>query len=169
MQTKYKKLKVSHLDKYIEVQEYFGWEVVDQEAIRSDEKVRVTFQRDKAKITDYKTVRRLEKQYYGILKPIPVTLLIFLVLGTGFLLTFLFTKDLLFFAYGFMYNSLTCYCIATYALIVYLLILCRRKKLLATLLHQASVKTGTNKDWPTRHNIYPEQETSWALGQLANR
>lgn len=169
MQTKYKKLSISRLDKYIEVQEYFGWEAVDKQAIRSDEKVRVTFQRDKEKLRDYKTVRRLEKQYYGILKPIPVTLSIFLVLGTGFLLTFLFTKETLFFAYAFMYNSLTCYCIGFYALVVYLLILARRKKLLATLLHQASVKTGTNKEWPTRHNIYPDEESSWALGQLANR
>lgn len=169
MERKTKKLKLPQLDKYVEINEYFGWEVVDKEPVRSDEAVLVTMERDAAKLENYHSVRVLEKQYFHILRPIPVLLMIFLVLGTGLLVTFLMTKNLLFFAYGFMYASLTCYCIASFALVIYILILIKRKKLLETLLHQASILTGTNKEWPTKHNVNPDNETSWALSKLTNR
>lgn len=168
METKTKKLTMSRLDKFIELNEYFGWEVVDKEPIRSEEAILLTMERDRTKFEDFRTIRSLEKQYYHINRPFPLALLIFVLLGTGFLVTFLLTKNTLFFAYGFMYSALTCFCIAVFALIVYLLILIKRKKLLALILKQASIKTGTNKEWPTKHNVNPEDESSWALSKLVN-
>ena len=169
MERKTKKLTMAKLDKFIEINEYFGWEVVDKEPIRAEEAILLTMERDHDKIENYRDVRSLEKQYYRINRPLPIALLIFVLLGAGFLTAFFLTKNTLFFAYSFMYGALTCFCIAVFALIVYLLILAKRKKLLAILLQQASIKTGTNKEWPTPHNINPEDESSWALSRLANR
>ena len=169
METKYKKITLPRMKKYVETQEYFGWEVVDSMPQRSDETIVLTLQRDGTKYTDFRKVRTLEKQYNRIAKPFPLAFLIFAVLGTGFLLTFFFTKNLLFFAYGFMYSALTCFCIATFALIIYLLVLSKRKKLLAILLQQASAATGTNKEWPTAHNVNPETEVTWSLSRLTIR
>ncbi len=169
MERKTKKLTMAKLDKFIEINEYFGWEVVDKEPIRAEEAILLTMERDRDKIENYRDVRSLEKQYYRINRPLPIALLIFVLLGAGFLTSFFLTKNVLFFAYSFMYGALTCFCIAAFALIVYLLILAKRKKLLAILLQQASIKTGTNKEWPTPHNINPEDESSWALSRLANR
>lgn len=169
METKYKKTTLPRMDKYVETQEYFGWEVVDQMPQRSDFSIILTLQRDGSRFTDFRKVRSLEKQYNRIARPIPLTFLIFVTLGVGFLITFFVTKNMLFYAYGFLYPALTCFCIATFALIVYILILSRRKKLLATLLQQASIATGTNKEWPTGHNINPDTETTWALSRLTNR
>ena len=160
---------MAKLDKFIEINEYFGWEVVDKEPIRTEEAILLTMERDRDKIQNYRDVRSLEKQYYRINRPLPIALLIFILLGTGFLVSFFMTKKTLFFAYSFMYAALTCFCIAVFALIVYLLILSKRKKLLAIILKQASIKTGTNKEWPTAHNVNPENESSWALSKLANR
>ena len=169
METKVKKLTIGKLDKFVELNEYFGWEVVDKEAIRSDQAVLLTMERDRSKFQDFRTIRSLEKQYYRINRPIPLLFLIFVVLGVGFLVAFLTTKNILFFAYSFMYPSLTCFCISVFALVVYLLVLAKRKKLLAVILKQASIKTGTNKEWPTKHNINPDDQSSWALSRLVNR
>ena len=169
METKYKKVTFPRMAKYVETQGYFGWEVVDQMPQRSDETIILTLQRDGNRFSDFRLIRSLEKQYQRIARPIPLAFLIFVILGIGFLITFLTTKQMLFYAYGFMYSSLTCFCIATFALIVYILILSRRKKLLTLLLKQASIVTGTNKEWPTGRNINPEVETTWALSRLTNR
>lgn len=169
MEVKRIRINLNKLDKYVEVQEHFGWEVVDKSDLRPNNTILLTLQREQTEFQDYKGVRSLEKQYSRLDKFFPLALIINLVLGAGFLTAYFVTKDMFIYYFTFMYGALTFFGVSLFALIVYLCMLVRRKKIMDTILKQAAIKAGSDKSWPTKHNIFPENETSWALARYINR
>ena len=163
METKSKRISLSKLDKYVEDQEAFGWEVVSKEDLRPNHTVLVIMQRDKEGFGNYDKVKKLEKQYHRIARPYPIATIVLAVIGLAFLIGYLFLKQTLFFAIVFLYVSLTFFAMAIFALIVFLLILIKRRKLLLALKKEAANKSGANKDWPIERNVIQEEELTWAL------
>ena len=163
METKSKRISLSRVDKYVETQEAFGWEVVSKEDLRPNNTILVIMQRDKNSFSDFNKVKSLEKQYNAILRPYPVATIVLAVIGLAFLVAYLFLKETLFFSIVFFYASLTFFCMAVFALIVFLLILIKRNKLLLALKKAAANKSGANKDWPVGRNVLEEEELTWAL------
>ena len=163
METKSKRISLSKLDKYVENQEAFGWEVVSKEDLQPNHTVLVIMQRDKDNLHNYKKVRALEKQYNRIARPYPIATIVLAVIGLAFLVAYLFLKDTLFFAIVFFYVALTFFCMAVFALIIFLLLLMKRNKLLIALKKEAANKSGANKDWPIPQNVIQEEEMTWAL------
>ena len=163
METKSKRIKLSRADQYLELYEAFGWELVSQEDLRPDNTILLTMQRDKEKLEDYRRIRKLERQYFHIYYPFPLATIVLLVLGLGPLITYLFVKKTFVYAVSFLYGSLTFFCMAVFAFLVYLIILWKRGKILSYLKKEAANKSGANKDIPTARNILPEDKDSWKL------
>lgn len=163
METKSKRISLSRLDKYVENQEAFGWEVVSKEDLRPNNTVMVILQRDKENFPNYEKVVSLESQYNRIARPYPIATIVLAVIGLAFLVAYLFLKETLFFAIVFFYAALTFFCMAVFALVVFLLILLKRKKLLLALKKEAANKSGANTDWPIQRNVIEEEELTWAL------
>ena len=163
METKSKRVSLSNLDKYVENQAAFGWEVVSKDDLRPNHTVLVVLQRDKNNFANFDKVRALEKQYNKIARPYPIATIVLVVIGLAFLVAYLFLKDTLFFSIVFFYAALTFFCMAIFALIVFLLILLKRKKLLLALKKEAANKSGANTDWPVPRNVIEEEELTWAL------
>ena len=163
METKSKRINLSKVDKYVETQEAFGWEVVSKEDLRPNNTILVVMQRDKASLDNYSKVKSLEKQFGAIARPYPIATIVLAILGLAFLLAYFFLKDMLFFAIVFFYAALTFFCMAFFALVVFLLVLMKRNKLLLALKKEAANKSGANKDWPIQQNVVPEEENTWAL------
>ena len=107
METKSKRISLSRLDKYVENQEAFGWEVVSKEDLRPNNTVLVIMQRDKAGFANYDKVKSLENQYNKIARPYPIATVVLTVIGLAFLVAYLFLKQTLFFAIIFFYFALT--------------------------------------------------------------
>ena len=163
METKSKRIKISRADQYLELHEAFGWELVSQEDLRPDNTILLTIQRDKEKLEDYGRIRKLERQYFHIYRPIPLATIVLLVLGLAGLITYLFLKKTFVYAVSFLYGSLTFFCMAVFALLVYLIILWKRGKILSYLKKEAANKSGANKDIPTARNVLPEDKDTWTL------
>lgn len=165
METKSKRIKLSKADKYVEEQEAFGWEVVNKEDLRPDNTILLTMQRDYSQLPNAAKIKSFEKQYRKVSRPLPVTGLVLIGIGLAFLVAFFFLKSAYFFAYVFLYVAITFFCIATYALLVFLILLIKRKKIQVALMRKAAAKSGSNKDWPTPRNVLPEEDTSWMLSK----
>lgn len=163
METKSKRISLSRLDKYVENQEAFGWEVVSKEDLRPNNTVLVIMQRDKAGFANYDKVKSLESQYNKIARPYPIATVVLAVIGLAFLVAYLFLKQTLFFAIIFFYFALTFFSMAVFALVVFLLLLLKRKKLLLALKKEAANKSGANTDLPVQRNVIEEDELTWAL------
>ena len=163
METKSKRVKLSNLDKYVETQQAFGWEVVSKEDLQPNHTIVVVLQRDPNTFENFGKVRSLEKQYNSIARPYPILTVVLAVIGLAFLAAYLFLKSTLIFAIAFLYASLTFFSMAVFALVVFLLLLIKRSKLLVALRKEASNKFGSNSDWPTQRNVVEEGELTWAL------
>ena len=163
METKSKRISLSRLDKYVENQEAFGWEVVSKEDLRPNNTVLVIMQRDKAGFANYDKVKSLENQYNKIARPYPIATVVLAVIGLAFLVAYLFLKQTLFFAIIFFYFALTFFSMAVFALVVFLLLLLKRKKLLLALKKEAANKSGANTGLPVQRNVIEEDELTWAL------
>ena len=163
METKSKRISLSRLDKYVENQEAFGWEVVSKEDLRPNNTVLVIMQSDKADFANYDKVKSLESQYNKIARPYPIATVVLAVIGLAFLVAYLFLKQTLFFAIIFFYFALTFFSMAVFALVVFLLLLLKRKKLLLALKKEAANKSGANTDLPVQRNVIEEDELTWAL------
>ena len=50
-----------------------------------------------------------------------------------------------------------------FTLIIFLIVLIKRKKLLNYINNNAALKSGANKEWPTPRNILEEEEHTWAM------
>ena len=165
METKSKRVKLSNLEKYVETQKAFGWELVSNDDLQPNHTVLVIMQRDGSTYENFGKVKSLEKQYNSIARPYPILTVVLAVIGLAFLVAYLFLKSTLVFAIAFLYASLTFFCIAVFALIVFLLLLIKRNKLLVAIKKEASNKFGSNSDWPTQRNVLEEGELTWALIQ----
>ena len=163
METKSKRISLSRLDKYVENQEAFGWEVVSKEDLRPNNTVLLIMQRDKDNFPNYGKVKALESQYNKIARPYPIATIVLAIIGLAFLVAYFFLKETLFFSIVFFYAALTFFCMAIFALVVFLLILLKRKKLLLALKKEAANKSGANTDWPVQRNVIQEEELTWAL------
>ena len=168
MEVKSKRISLSKVDAYVEIQESFGWEVVDKEDLRANNTILLTMQRDGETFIDYRGVRALEKQYHHLHKAFPLALLVSLIIACSLLGAYLALKPTFLYAISFLYGSLTFFGVSTFAFIVYILLIIKRKKLLELILKQASIKAGTNKNWPTKRNIDPENEKTWTLSKYTN-
>ena len=168
MEVKSRRISLSKLDQYVEIQESFGWEVVDKEDLRAKNTILLTMQRDGETFLDYKGVRSLEKQYHRLHKAFPLALMVCLIMAGSLLGAYFATKGQFLYAISFLYCSLTFFGVSSFCLILYILLIIKRKKLLETILKQASIKAGTNKNWPTKRNIVPEEENTWTLSKYTN-
>ena len=165
METKSKRVKLSNLEKYVETQKAFGWELVSNDDLQPNHTVLVIMQRDGSTYENFGKVKSLEKQFNSIARPYPILTVVLAVIGLAFLVAYLFLKSALVFAIAFLYASLTFFCMAVFALIVFLLLLIKRNKLLVAIKKEASNKFGSNSDWPTQRNVLEEGELTWALIQ----
>ena len=165
METKSKRVKLSNLEKYVETQQAFGWELVSNDDLQPNHTVLVIMQRDGSTYENFGKVKSLEKQYNSIARPYPILTVVLAVIGLAFLVAFLFLKSTLIFAIAFLYVSLTFFCMAVFALIVFLLLLIKRSKLLTAIKKEASNKFGSNSDWPTPRNVVEEGEVTWSIIQ----
>ena len=162
METKSKRIRLIKADDYVALNEAFGWSLVSKDELRPDETILVTMQRDRELFSNYSEIRRLEKDYYAIKRPYPLLAIIFAAIG-GVLLPFYFIFKGLIVAIVCLYASLTFFLIALFALFIFIIVLCRRKKLLSKIMEFASNKSGANKEWPTDRNIAPEEEDTWTI------
>ena len=169
METKSKRIKLSKADKYVELQESFGWELSSKEDLRPDNTIFIVLERDRNNFQDYGRIRALEKQYEKINRPIPIREMVVLGIGLALLIAYLFFKNTLVFSYLFLYGALTFFCIDVFLLIIWLILFIKKEKLLAAIKLEASNKSGANKDWPTPRNIAPEEEMTWAIYDSVNK
>ena len=169
METKSKRIKLSKADEWVELHEIFGWELSSQDDLRPDNTIIITLERDKERVPNYRKVRKLERQYYHVYRPIPVATLVLLVIGFSLLVSYLFLKKSFVYAVSFLYGALTFFCMAVFALIIYLIILWKRGKILSYLKKEATYSSGADKDIPTQNNIVPEEEGTWALYESINQ
>jgi len=163
MEVKSRRIKLSKADKYVETEEAFGWEIASKEDMRPDNTILLTLQRDPSSFSNYSKIKSLEKQYHKIARPLPITTIVLAIIGLAFLVAYLFLKQDYFFAIAFLYGALTFFCIALYALVVFLIIFIKKGKLLMALKRQAATKSGSVRDWPTPRNVFPEEDNTWAL------
>lgn len=163
MEVKSKRVRLSRADRYIETQEAFGWEVVSKDDMRPDNTIVITMERRKENFSDYRAVVALEKQYYSLNRPYPILAIIFALIGAGCLVAFFFLKGVFAFYFTLLYLALTFFCIATFALIVFLILLLQRGKLVDAIKERAANQSGANRDWPTPRNVIPEEEGTWNL------
>lgn len=162
MENKSKRMKLSKADEYIAIQEAFGWSLVSKDDLRPDETVLVVMERNSALFSNFGEIRQLEKDYKAIKRPYPLLAIIFAALG-GILLPFYFVFKGDIIAIVCLYGALTFFLIAFFALFIFILVLCKRKKIMSKIMEFASNKSGANKDWPTDRNIAPEEEDTWMI------
>ena len=165
METKSKRISLSRIDKYVADRKCFGWELASQDDLKPDNTVLLTLQREPKNVDDYKTVKKLEKQYNKLNRSFPLLPIILACVGGVFLLLYFFLKGQVFFNLAFIYIALTSFFVALFALVVFLLLLIKRNKLLVAIKQEASNKVGSNSDWPTQRNVLEEGEFTWALIQ----
>lgn len=165
VESKSKRIKLSKADKYVETQEAFGWELVNKEDLRPDNTILLTMARDSEQFTNYHKIKSLEKQYHKISRPLPTVGIVNIAIGLAFLIAFFALKQTFVFVYALLYISLTFFCIAVYALIVFLILFLKKGKLQIALKRQAAAKSGSNKDWPTPRNCLPEEDQTWLLSK----
>ena len=137
METKSKRIKLSKADKYVEQHEAFGWELVNKEDLRPDNTILLTLQRDPSMFSNYGKIKSFEKQYRKVSRPLPITALILAFIGLALLIAFFFFKNTLVFVYAFLYVSLTFFCIAVYAFLVFLILLIKRRKIQVAIMRNA--------------------------------
>lgn len=158
-----KRLHFSKVDNYIKERENFGWTLLSKDQLRPDQTVMVTLQRNISEIDDIKTIKKLEKQYNSLLRPVPLLSIIFALVGGASLAAYFFLKTIVIFYLAFLYVALTCFFIALFTLIIFLLLLIKRKELTAYIIKEASMRSGLSQEFPSKHNIKKETESSWAL------
>lgn len=161
-----KRIKLSRLESYAEEKKAFGWVVVAQEDLRPDETVVLIMERDPSQVPDYPAIRSLEKQYFLVRRPYSLSMVICALLGAGFLAAYFVTKSLFIFYIVFLYLALTFFCVAVFALLVFLFVLLKKKKILATIRDEAAMRSGGSKDWPNINNTEPENQGTWALTNM---
>lgn len=163
MESKSKRVPLSKVEEYTAQQANFGWSLANQDDLKPNHTVVLTFQREPKEIEDYKATKKLEKQYDMVTKKVPLLSIIFGGVGVLFFLAFFFLKPYVFFYISFLYISLTSFFIALFSLVIFLLLKIKKKEILSYVLSEAALRSGVSNEFPTKHNIQEEGEETWAL------
>ena len=163
METKSKRISIARVDQYVKDKACFGWELKSKDDLKSNHTILLTFQRNPENIDDIKTTKKLERQYDGLSRNIPMLSIIFAGVGGVLLALYFILKPYVFFYISFLYESLTCFCVSFFSLVIFLLLKIKRKEILEYILTEASLRSGVTQEFPTKHNTLEENESSWAL------
>lgn len=163
METKSKRINLSRIEKYTADKKCFGWEVASQDDLKPNNTIVLTLQREQKNIEDYKTVKKLEKQYDKLNRRFPLLPLILVGVGGLFLLLYFLLKGKVIFYLAFIYISLTSFCVAVFALVVFLFLLIKKKELSEILMSEASRRAGLDNNFPNKHNIKEDTDYTGAL------
>ena len=168
METKSKRINISRVDEYIKDQKAFGWELASKDDLRPNHTILLTFQREPKNVADIKVTKKLESQYDRLSRPFPILALIMLILGGGLLACYFLLQPYIFFYISFLYESLTCFSIALFSIIIFIMVKANSKKLRAYILSEAAMASGNSQEFPTKRNIKEENEATWALSKTIN-
>ncbi len=166
METKYLKVKEKKVDDTIDFYASFGWVLSGEKEELPNGKVGLTFERDKHRLEgDYRTVRRGERVYRQIARPFPLAALITLAIGCAELVLYFTVRDVFAYYIVFLYGCLTFYAITVYLLIIFVIILVKRRSLLNKLVYNVGLQAGTLRDYPLQNNILEEEDDTWAIAE----
>ena len=163
METKSKRISLSRIEKYVADRKCFGWELASQDDLKPDNTVLLTLQREPKNVDDYKTVKKLEKQYNNLNRSFPLLPIILAGVGGVFLLLYFLLKGQVVFYLAFIYIALTSFFVALFALVVFLLLLIKKKELNKILTAEASLRAGLDNSFPNKHNIKEPDDYTGAL------
>lgn len=167
MEKKSVKINFNRVDQYIKDKAVFGWQVVSKEDLKN-QKILLTLQREPKSVDDIKTTKKLEKQYDLLNRRVPLFSIILAIIGGIALALYFVLKPYVIFYISFLYESLTCFCVAFFGIVIFLLLKIKRKTLVKYILDEAAMRSGASRDYPNKHNIKEETETTWALTNTFN-
>lgn len=162
METRNVKISFNQAEKYANEKACFGWVVVSKED-RGNQTVILKMQRDPKTIDDYKTTRKLEDQYERISRKVPTSTIVFTIIGIAALISYFVLKETFLYAISILVASLTSFAIAFLLLIMFLLLKAKKKSIVALILKEAAIRSGATKDYPSKNNIKPKNDSTWAL------
>ena len=168
METKKKRISISRVDQYVQDEACFGWELASKDDLRPNHTILLTLQREPKSLDDPKTTKKLEKQFDRLSRRFPTLALIMALVGGGLLAAYFLLKPYLFFYISFLFASLTCFCVSFFSLVIFLILKINRKQIREYLLSEAMMASGVSQEFPTKHNIKEENETTWALSNTIN-
>ena len=164
MEKKKKRIKISQIDKYTALYGKFGWYQAGTEKPKKDNTVVLILQRDKKQIgKNYNKVKAVEKEYEGMKQVSPKVAIIMAIIGGAFLGAYFFTKETFFLYIIFLYASLTCFFVAAFALVVFIILFINKPKVIKSLIQKAGVLSGAIKQYPLPQNILKENSGCWTI------
>ena len=166
MDTKLVKVKEDKVDDKIDFYASFGYVLLEKEELE-DGRIALTFERDKDRLEDgsYGKIRKGEKTYRRIARPYPLGFIVAFVIG-GILLALYFVLQKTFPYYiVFLYVALTFFGLSIYLLIIFLVLLAKRRTLLKKVVKNVAFEAGTAREYPLENNIKEEIDDSWAIAE----
>ena len=163
MESKTVKVKANKVDDTISFHNAFGYELVSQE--EEGNKVLLTFERDKERFegNSYHTIRSTEALYSRISRPFPLAGTIMFVIASVLLACYFVLQKTFTYYIAFLFASLTCYGIFVNLIIIFLIILVKRRSLLKRVVKNVSFEAGTDKEFPLKNNIKKETDKTWLI------
>ena len=163
MESKTVKVKAKKVEETIAFHNAFGYELVGQEDEGNN--VLLTFERDKERFegNSYHTIRSTEGLYARISRPFPLAGIIMFAIASVLLAMFFILQKTFPFYIVFLFASLTCYGVSIQLLIIFLVILLKRRSLLKRVVKNVAIEAGTNKEYPLQNNIKKETDKTWLI------
>ena len=125
----------------------------------------VSIERDKERFegNSYHTIRSTEGLYARISRPFPLAGIIMFAIASVLLAMFFVLQKTFPFYIVFLFASLTCYGVSIQLLIIFLVILLKRRSLLKRVVKNVAIEAGTNKEYPLQNNIKKETDKTWLI------
>ena len=158
METKSFRVDINKIDEFLKIKAAFGWQLVSKDDLKPDHTILLNLQRDPKQVKDYYSLKALERQYESANRKFPVALVVFSIIGAALLVGYFLFKSSPYFAYGFLVASLTSFLIALIYLVLFLLILLKRKKIVERIIDKASKSSGLVIEASNKSENKPAEE-----------
>ena len=163
MESKYIRVSEKKAEEKIDFYTAFGWNLVGEREQLPNGKVGLTFERDKKELESFDKIRRAEQAYAQISRPYPLAALITLAIGSALLILYFMLQKQVVFYLGFLYLSLFAYAMSIYLLIIFIIIVIKRRGLQKKIVQNVGVEAGTIRELPLKNNIEKENEDTWLI------
>ena len=163
MESKYIRVSEKKAEEKIDFYTAFGWNLVGEREQLPNCKVGLTFERDKKELESFDKIRRAEQAYAQKSRPYPLAALITLAIGSALLILYFMLQKQVVFYLGFLYLSLFAYAMSIYLLIIFIIIVIKRRGLQKKIVQNVGVEAGTIRELPLKNNIEKENEDTWLI------
>lgn len=163
MESKYIRVSEKKAEEKIDFYTAFGWTLVGEREQLPNGKVGLTFERDKKELESFDKIRRAEQAYAQISRPYPLAALITLAIGSALLILYFVLQKQVVFYLGFLYLSLFAYAMSIYLLIIFIIIVIKRRGLQNKIVQNVGAEAGTIRELPLKNNIEKENEDTWLI------